>query len=165
MLVLVNAKKPNPDCYVNEADKFHINPYAIVAVNPAMPTKKKYVQFEDSPTSDTKLVASNGMHEISIDHAENILIIKSHREYRVAVNYCNELPPPEMYFEEYQTLPKRDSLTYVLYNVESAARWIREHKATFMLSRVHVHVDSEKREILITVNNNCKISINEDAVL
>ena len=165
MLVLINAKKPATDGYVNEVNSYYINPYAIIAVNPSMPTKKRYVQFEDSPTSDTKLVASNGMHEISIDHAENILIIKSHREYRCTVQYCNELPPPEMYFEEYQTLPKRDSLTYVLYNVESAARWIREHKATFMLSRVHVHVDSEKREIVLVVNENCKISITEDAVL
>ena len=165
MLVLVKAFKENPDCYVQELDKYYLTPYATVAVNPSMPTKKIYVNFESSSLRRAKLVASDGTQEITINHEENELIIRSHREYRCSVNYCDDMPAPKMFLEDYQSFPVHDTLDDHLYNVEALARWIREHKALIRLGRVLVHVDSENRLVTISLNNYCKLFINEDAVL
>lgn len=113
--------------------------YATIAVNTHDPFHNKYINYSEEKEA-TKIVACNGENEITLDHDDNVLLIKTHRRYKVAVQYTEDI------------YDDSDVNKVIMHNMTQAALWVATNAGFFQLRNFSVEVDSNKFLIVISLN-------------
>lgn len=157
--MIVQIKDKNID---DSYDIVHYaNAYATIAVNPYMPIRHHYLHFALHQAARTKITACNAEHEITVDQDNNLLLIKSHREYRVVVENSENMPETTQKYRTYDEI-KDDALQ----NVTQAALWVATNSSYFKLADVNVEVNSDNLVIVVSLNtSNARVIVDENEVL